>query len=382
MTSDSVRSRRGMALPLALFALVIIGALIAAVFTVARLEQRQGNNAIGTLQSFEAAETGLANLVANWNTTSYNGIAVDSTLTFTPVTVSGGTRYAASLRKLNATTFLARSEGQLRDPNGRIRNRREVLQIYRLLGPQIPIASAITTRVGINVTGSSQVSGVDSVPAGWGSTCPPPGATLPGIRDSSGHVTTSGACSGASCIVGSPRIQTDPTITSASFTQFGAVSFAALAASATKVLSGSVYNGIGPATTGSPAVCNQSVLTNWGAPRNASTHPCFNYFPVIYHPGDVKLNGGSGQGILLVGGDLEVAGGFEFFGAVIIMGRLRSTGTGGHIYGGLMANDADLSVSLLSGNSVVNYSSCSVSRALQAVATARPLGGRSWVAVY
>lgn len=382
MTSMTIRSERGMALPLALFALVIIGALIAAVFTVARLEQRQGNSAIGTLQAFETAETGLANLVANWNTSSYNGMAVDSTLTLPTVTVAGGTRYARTLRKVNATTFLARSEGQLLDPNGRIRNRREVLQIYRLLVAQIPVNAAITTRVGLNVTGSSQVSGLDNVPGAWGGTCPPPGAALPGIRDSSGNVNTSGACSGASCIVGVPQIQTDPTVTSASFTQWGSVSFASLAASATKVLSGNVYNGIAPVTTGSPAVCSQSVLTNWGAPLGPTTHACFNYMPIIYHPGDVKLNGGAGQGILLVGGDLELAGGFEFFGPVIVQGHFRSTGTGGHIYGGLMANGADLTVSLLSGNSVVNYSSCAVSRALQAAATARPLGGRSWVAVY
>lgn len=371
-----------MALPLALFALIIIGVLITAVFTIARLEQRQGNGSVATLQAFEAAETGLATLLANWNTAAYNALQVDSTLTLATVTLGGGARHSTSIRKINQTTFLARAEGQLRDPNGRIRTRREVLQVLRLLTPQIPINAAITTRVGITITGSSQVSGVDSIPNGWGGSCPPAGATLPGVRDSSGNVTTSGACSGASCITGSPRIQTDPTISSSSFTQFGSVTFSSLAASATKVLSGNVYNGIAPVTTGSPAVCNQSVLTNWGAPRSATTHACFNYFPIIYHPGDVKLNGGSGQGILLVGGDLELAGGFEFFGPVIVMGRVRSTGTGGHVYGGLMANDADLDVTLLSGNSVVNYSACAVNRALQAVATGRPLGGRSWAAVY
>jgi hypothetical protein len=371
-----------MALPLALFALIIIGVLITAVFTIARLESRQGNASIATLQAFEAAETGLASMLGNWNNASYNALQVDSTLTLPTVNVGGGARYVASLRKMNATTFLARSEGQLLDPNGRIRNRREVVQLMRLLTAQIPVNAAITTRVGINITGSSQVSGVDSIPGGWGASCPPAGATRPGVRDSSGNVTTGGACSGASCIVGSPQIQTDPTVTTSSFTQFGSVSFASLAATATKVLSANVYNGIGPATTGSPAVCDQSVLINWGAPRSAATHPCFNYLPVIYHPGNVKLNGGSGQGILLVGGDLELAGGFEFFGPVIVMGRFRSTGTGGHIYGGLMANDADLTVSLLSGNSVVNFSSCAVNRALQSAATGRPLGGRSWAAVY
>jgi hypothetical protein len=241
--------------------------------------------------------------------------------------------------------------------------------------------AAVTTRVGISVSGSSQVSGRDSVPTGWGGSCPAPGPTQPGIRDSSGNVTTSGACSGASCITGSPRILTDPTVTTGSFNQFGDVSFADLAALADKIVGGTL-TGIGPTTNvGPPVSCRTGDLTNWGDPLNPAGI-CGSYFPIIYSPGDVRLSGGWGQGILLVGGDLEVAGGTEFYGPVIVQGHIRSTGTGGHIFGGLMAANADFSVSLLSGNSVVNYSSCAIDRALRGSSRAKAIRERSWAQAY
>jgi hypothetical protein len=203
---------------------------------------------------------------------------------------------------------------------------------------------------------------------------------MPGIRDSSGNVTTGGSCSGASCIVGNPQILTDPTITSSTFTNFGNTTFAQLAASANMTVSGTI-NSIAPATTGSPAYCNTAIGTNWGAPL-APASLCGGYFPVIYAPGNVRLTGGAGQGILLVNGDLDISGGVEFYGPVIVMGTVRSTGTGGHIYGGVMSNNANFGTVLVSGNSVVNYSACTIARALQGVSTAVPLAERGWAQLY
>jgi hypothetical protein len=47
-----------------------------------------------------------------------------------------------------------------------------------------------------------------------------------------------------------------------------------------------------------------------------------------------------------------------------------------------MAEDADLEVNLLSGNSVVSYSTCSLNRALQGSSRAKVLRERSWAQVY
>jgi Tfp pilus assembly protein PilX len=372
--------RRGIALALALFATVIATLLITAVFYIARLEQRMGNNRIASVQAREAAETGLAAVLANWNTATYNTMANGGVVTIGQTPVGGGASYSGAVRRLTPTTFVIQMNGDYRI-GGQVVTRRQLARIVRLTTPAIDMNAAVTTRTGITVTGSSQVSGVDSIPSNWGGLCPPPGATRPGIRDSSGAVSTSGACSGASCITGSPQILTDPTINSNTFDTFGDLNFADLASLAEKTISGTV-NGIGPSiNTGPPVSCRTGVLTNWGDPLNPAG-ACGNYFPIIYAPGDVRLTGGWGQGILLVAGDLEISGGVEFYGPVIVQGRIRSTGTGGHIYGGLMAANADFSVNLLSGNSVVNFSSCTINRALNGSARAKGLRERSWAQVY
>ncbi len=374
------RDRRGIALALALFATVIATLLITAVFYIARLEQRMGNNRIASMQAREAAETGLAAVLANWSTAAYNTMASSAVFTIPQTTVGGGASYNGSLRRLTPTTFLISVNGEYR-VGGQVITRRQLARIVRLTQPSINMHAAVTTRVGITVSGSSQVSGVDSIPGSWGGQCPPAGPTQPGIRDSSGAVNTSGACSGAACITGSPQILTDPTVSSSTFNQFGDIDFNDLAALAEKTVAGTV-TGIGPTVnTGPPVSCRVGDYSNWGDPLNPSG-ACGNYFPIVYAPGDVRLSGGWGQGILLVAGDLEIAGGVEFYGPVIVQGRIRSTGTGGHIYGGLMAANADFSVSLLSGNSVVNFSSCAINRALNGSARAKAIRERSWAQVY
>lgn len=377
----SIRSdERGIALALALFAMVISTLLITAVFYIARHEQRMGNSRIAATQAREAAEAGLSAVVANWNTTSYNALASGATLTLPATVVGGGASYGGSIRRLTPTTFLVQAEGAYKI-GGQTVTRRQLARIVRLNQPSIDMHAAVTTRVGITVSGSSQISGSDTVPTPWGGNCPPPGPAVPGIRDSAGLVSTSGACSGASCISGSPQILTDPSVSSNTFNQFGDLSFADLAAMATLTASGTV-TGIGPTTNaGPPASCRTGDATNWGDPL----HPagtCGGYFPIVYAPGDLRLSGGWGQGILLVAGDLEIAGGVEFYGPVIVLGHIRSTGTGGHIFGGLMAENADFEVNLLSGNSVVSYSTCGINRALQGTSRAKALRERSWAQAF
>jgi hypothetical protein len=373
-------NERGIALPLVLFVLVILGIIIAGTFYVARLEQKTGDNAVAGTQAAAVAEAGVDSVMANWSSAVFNSMAVAAETTMPTISMGGNASYTTTLRRLNPTIFMVRADGRQTFPGGGLAGRRQVSKLVRLDIPMINMNAAITTRTGLTVSGSSDISGIDSIPSSMAGICPPAGPTVPGIRDSSGNVNTSGACSGASCIVGNPQILTDPTVSTNSFTQFGNTSFAQLAARANFTVSGTI-NSIAPATVGSPAVCNTGLTTNWGAPL-APASPCGSYFPIIYAPGDVRLTGGAGQGILLVACDLDVSGGVEFYGPVIVMGTIRSTGTGGHIYGGVMSSNANLGTILVSGNSVVNYSSCTIARALQGISTAGPLGERSWAQLY
>ena len=81
-------------------------------------------------------------------------------------------------------------------------------------------------------------------------------------------------------------------------------------------------------------------------------------------------------------GDLDVSGGFEFYGPVIVKGHLKTTGTGGHFNGGVMAANVDLEQDELLGNAVVHFSRCTINQALNAAGMPVVARGRSWVQLF
>ena len=73
---------------------------------------------------------------------------------------------------------------------------------------------------------------------------------------------------------------------------------------------------------------------------------------------------------------------FEFFGPVIVRGRLKTQGTGGHFTGGVIAANVDLDQNSILGDAVISYSSCAVVRALRNSAPAALFRERSWANLY
>ncbi|HEX5178407.1 MAG TPA: hypothetical protein VFW04_03695, partial [Gemmatimonadaceae bacterium] len=73
---------------------------------------------------------------------------------------------------------------------------------------------------------------------------------------------------------------------------------------------------------------------------------------------------------------------FQFFGIVIVTGHLKTTGTGGHFTGGVLAQNVDLEQNTVLGNAVITYSSCASSYAMKAIASPQLASGRSWVDLY
>ncbi len=94
------------------------------------------------------------------------------------------------------------------------------------------------------------------------------------------------------------------------------------------------------------------------------------------------MNTGVGQGLLLVDGDLSAQGGFEFYGIVIVRGRLRTAGTGNRFNGGIMAANVDFNDNAVQGNVEINFSSCAVGRARTAALPGAPLRSRNWLRLY
>ncbi|MFQ6045148.1 MAG: hypothetical protein ACE5PT_02150 [Gemmatimonadales bacterium] len=368
-----IENESGVALAVAIFALVVIGALVAGALFVGMQEQRVGLNTVKSQQAFSAAQEGAHITVANWSTGSYNGLAVGDSADISGSLADGTGWYRGKVRRLNNELFLVESEGFSADDA----TRQAVGLLVRLRPIEININSALKTQGAIKIGGSSQINGYDTPPAGWGG-CPATEPPLPGIRvDDPSLISTSG-CGDLSCVSGVPKVEQDTTISDSTLTTFGDATFDDLVALATKTIPGGNRK-IEPSILG--GVCNTSNPDNWGDPLNP-TSACGNYFPIIFSTADLTINGVQGQGVLVVDGNLSVQGGFEFYGPVIVKGTLKTTGTGGHFNGGVIAANVNLEQSTVLGDAVVNFSSCALIKALTASASGSLMAERSWVNLY
>lgn len=379
-----LRDERGMALAVAIFAMVVVGALVAGAFFAGTQEQRVGENQRRVQTSFGVAEAGAQERVLTWDPLTMNKRAqypADSVAIANTTAPGGSGSYGGYSYKVGPNLFLidvtgrdkASAAGAIAGGGGA---RQRIGMIARIAPIDFGIHASLTTQGSTNLGGNAVVNGVDQNPTGW-TNCDAPGPPQPGIRDQGGQVSTNGN----GTVTGTPPVVNDPTINSNTFTTFGGATYAQLAARANVTLPGGNYQ-TQPVLTG--GVCDRSVLTNWGDGMNPGS-ACATYFPIIHLTGDVTLNGVQGQGILLVDGTLSVQGSYQFFGITIIQGDLKTAGGGStdaHFWGGVMAKNADLSIQSLSGNATLNYSSCSILAALQATSPISMMRSRGWVQLY
>lgn len=365
---------RGIALLVAVLGLLLAGSLISAFVMLGVLEHRMASNTRRVGQAFSAAEHGLSQTVGNWDKTSWNLMAVSDSIAVSGATPGGTGSYAGFVRRLNNELFLI--DVTAADGNGGARQRLGAL--IKLRPIDMDIRAALTTRGNTRVGGSAHISGLDMDPTGW-SGCPPDSSLAGIILPSAGNLELVGGCSDGSCIEGVPAVDTDPGINDSTFFQYGEVDWDALVGMATKILPPGTYTGVQPSYNG--LECNTPDPTNWGDPMT-TTSDCASYFPVIYISGDGNVNGNYGQGILLVEGDLAVQGGFQFFGIVIVKGSLKTTGTGGHFNGAVLAANVDLDQNTVLGDALVQYSQCATKRVLSSAASGSLLRSRAWFQAY
>jgi hypothetical protein len=379
-----LRDERGMALAVAIFALVVVGALVAGAFFAGTQEQRVGENQRRVMTSFGVAESGVQERLVQWDPSTQNRVKQypESSVAIVTQPAPGGTgSYNGTWYRMGPNIFLIDVTGQ--DANTRAGAvssgggaRQRLGMIARIAPIEFGIRASLTTQGGVSVGGTAEIDGNDQIPTGWAS-CDPPGPPQAGVRDNGGTVGTSGSGE----VNGNPPVVNDPTITSASFTTFGGATYAQLASRANITISGGNIN-TDPSFVGT--ACNRSDPYNWGDPHNPAS-ACGNYFPIIHVAGSVIVNNTQGQGILLVDGNLTVNGSWDFYGIVIIQGDLMTAGGGtadAHFWGGVMAKNADLSTQSLNGHATLNFSSCSILAALQAQSPLSPMRQRGWVQLF
>ncbi|HYF39665.1 MAG TPA: hypothetical protein VD930_08265, partial [Gemmatimonadales bacterium] len=210
MTSR-ITNERGMALAVALFAMVVIGAMVAGSFFAGQLEQQSGHNTFYSSQASEAAEAGISDAIGTLKPATLLALAAGGPASDLG-TVSLGTRVDASrqISRLTSSLFLIRSQGYRRNAAGTPLATRSSGTLVRLVTPNLQVKGGLTALGQVSVTGNAHVSGFDSTPPAW---LVSPAVECPPEADKGG-VVYNGTLSqgGSSTIRGSPASQLDPTL--------------------------------------------------------------------------------------------------------------------------------------------------------------------------
>lgn len=391
--------RRGIALVTAVLTLVTIAALVAGSFFVGRIEQLTGMNTVWTTQSAEAAEAGVAHAMETvapatyqamqlWTSSASNEVAL-------PTVTVGTTAYTDTIRRLTPSLFMVRSTGRRLGSGGTVLAESAVAQLVRIARPTVGTNAAVTVADPVTFNGNAFViSGENAYPPGWGPTDCPSGQPDPysglddqvAVRSATG---TGAAPKDMDNLDGFPvdTASYDPTVTSKTFSDFKDFTYATLTAQTgvKKLPLSTPYNGVLPVLAGD-GTCDRNLLLNMGEPRRGAgtVAACTSYYPIVHGTGtDTKFAAGSrGQGTLLIEGNLELVGGFEWTGLILVRGQIKITGNGNKIYGALLSEGMDVDAAgAIGGNIEIHYSKCAIDNATGATAQIRSVT-RGWSQLY
>lgn len=362
--------REGFALAGAVVAMLVVGAIVTGGFYAANQHSQVARSSYFGDLALYIAETGLDATIGNTSARTLSNMALNSSTTvYSNVAVSyGGTQvgsYTTIITRTSTSLFIVRSTGTVSIGGAQSGATHTLASIVRLRMADFDNNTAMQVYGDLNVGGTAEVEGSDTYRSNWaGDGC---------TRSSSSAVT---AQPGAS-ITTSGRGEIDGAVTrqrmtAANFTVFGDMTWDEVKAMATKTYApGAQLSQIAanctPSSCAAGSVCNTNVLNNWGAPEALNTNPCYGYFPIIYAQGDLGISAnGSGQGILLVEGNLRITSQFDFYGPVVVKGTMDVGAGGSTITGSVFAFGggtlgADNSIA---GNTEVQYSSCAISRAV------------------
>ena len=377
MESSRPRSD-GIASAGAIFALAVIGVIATGGYLISQHQVRAGWTARQANIALYTAEAGLSVALANWRNEGADTIRPGATVVLESGQLATGTVYTVRITRLDAgqdpraTYYLFSSTGRSGGPFGGHRRLGLVTRVRRF--DDACCRAALQSRGAVRLDGSSEINGLDLVPPGWGEALGPC-QNLPLVNGQGIAASDLGRVSraGASRVIGEPSMaELRPGAKDVLYREL--VSYADL-----EYAAGALVTSTTP-VFGENGECARGEPNNWGAPLDRS-HPCFNYFPIIHVAGDLYVDfAGAGQGVLLVDGNFDLSGGYEFYGVVIARGAIRAGGAS-RIFGGAMTLNENLAENSIAGGAQIQRSTCAVRRALtrSRLSAPRPLAQRGWL---
>ena len=255
----TMHSRTGLALPMVLGAITLIGTLIAGVMYLATQDYRVGANTLNETRAEAAAEMGLNRLTTDWDQTKNTTMVTGDTLRKNYTDPNGAT-VSVFVTRLPGPFFWAISEAQTRGNSLQYGSRRRFGQLFRLNTPGMTILGAVTAAGNIKVSGNVTLNGNDANPTGWGCT-----GTLNNVAGAVITPTATVTVNGSVTVNGNPPSTTSTAAGDTNtYFNYGTATYASLAAAADVTLAGGTYTGMGPVAVA--GVCQKAVPLNWGDP--------------------------------------------------------------------------------------------------------------------
>jgi type II secretory pathway pseudopilin PulG len=370
-------ARPGFALPSAIIVLVLLSTLIVGTLFVATEELRSGRSDVADQRALAAAEWALERAALGWDAQRNSALGIGERVELGVFTDEGDSVRAIATRVARRAVWIAARATSF---DGRaIPARRVVGGSFRLVGPNVSLAAALTSGGTVTVVTGGVVSGRDSASTvvSARSCAGEPRADAAGVA----VPDSAGAC-GATCattppvgVDGAPPVTLGPGANDPAFSTFGDESRASLAQRATVVLGAGTY------VSRPVVVANACVVSdplNWGDPSGES--PCGDHFPVVHVRGDAVLAAGAvGQGVLLVDGDLTLEAGARFAGIVVVADDVVVRGPGADISGVVLAANADgVDGTRVEHGGAVRFGSCVARAASLGTARLERTPGRWW----
>ncbi len=404
--------KQGFVLPVVVFGLILMSTMALVSLTTSRDEFWSSSAMRESSAAFYAAEAGLNELLATWDSTrqaQVDSLAGGDSLVLSWRTLDSGARYRATIHRWDDGSGQPLYELEVEGRGLGLRGGQRVLGAMLTSGPGEPgegyklgecCDALVTVRGDVDVhSAGSTLNGNDEHPAGcgtgplagfcydWGAgdVCSDSLYDKPGIIMSDTTYPTFD-WDGNATILSSPAVVQDTTIDNTTFSQFGDLSWDSLRAMADFIIgepgTSTEYVGeIFPRYTVDPMtgelLCDTSHPLNWGSPDPSD--PCFNHFPIVLVRGDFAYEDSYGQAIVImdwVEGPPHVGTEFDLEDNAILNGIVLGKGCfevqyeaqfhGAVFMDGFYDNDlcSDDDTFDLNKQGHVTYSQCAVDRAL------------------
>lgn len=359
----TLRSRHGVALAVALFALVAIAALAQAIIAPVIAHRRATTRLAVHHHAESTVERAIADVLGTWSVARWEQIPVGGEWLLDGLSPPWNAAVQVRVDRRSGAIFLLTASASVpTTPAPVTATRTLTLELRRMSAePAAALTAGGSVRFGGAGTVRSDPDCADPDSAGAPLVRVPPGTDV----DPWGP--------GAESRVAYDSAAADP----ATYAGPAGLDLAQLVAMAAADLPHGAS--VAPQPSAESGSC-RIAPDHWGEPRRETldmVEECAESYPIISAAGDLRIDGGRGQGVLYVPGRLQIVGPFEFSGVIIASGGIETSG-GEVLLSGAVFTGPGTGVLANSAETVFERSSCGVSAAAATAAWIAPIPRRAW----